>query len=268
MRKLSRKTIIPLVIAMALVFGGAIGSFALTSSGLPFESDDYKAQFYMNHFQVHFLENGRDVCGGVNTLDGTTKVSGELAQYLGYKRTDGEEILGKAEPGKRYKEEIAAENGQDVPIFVRVIVRKYWMITDDDGLPVKKATELSPDMIGLKYGTDAYNKKDWFINESESTDEQTTYYYRHQVAGGKTTELLFDSLVIDNAVMKKEALPPEKNEDTGVTTIKYKYTYDGYAFFIKADMQAIQTHNANDAIHSQWGVYDITEKDGTLSPKN
>ena len=48
----------------------------------------------------------------------------------------------------------------------------------------------------------------------------------------------------------------------------YKYTYDRYAFFIKADMQAIQTHNANDAIHSQWGVYDIVEEDGTLSPKN
>ena len=268
MRKLSRKTIIAIAIAMALVFGGAIGSFALTSSGLPYESRDYRADFYLNHLQVHLLENGRDVCGGENTLDGTTKVSGELAQYLGYRRADGEEILGSVEPGKLYREEIAAKNGQDIPIYVRMTVKKYWMITNDDLMPVEKATELTPDMIRLTSGKADYNKDKWFLNKSESTAEQATYYYREQVAPNAETEPLFDSLMIDGAVMEKEKLPPVVDEKTGVTTIRYKYKYSGYAFFIKADVQAIQTHNATDAIHSQWGVYDITEKDGTLSPKN
>ena len=36
------------------------------------------------------------------------------------------------------------------------------------------------------------------------------------------------------------------------------YKYDGYAFFIEADVQAIQPHNIQDAIHSQWGVYNVT----------
>ena len=280
MRKISKKTLIPLVIALALVLGGAIGAFGLTSSGLPFESQDYKADFYLNHLQVHLLENGRDVCEGHNTLDGTAKVSGDLVQYLGYSRqgnADGEEVLGSVQPGMLYKEEIAAKNGQDIPIYVRMTVRKYWMkeeakssdaSTDDGSKKLVKATDLSPDKIELTSGSEAYNTEDWFLNESESTDEQKVYYYRSQVGANKETAPLFNSLKIDNDVMKKEQLPEEKNEETGVTTIKYKYTYSGYAFFIKADVQAIQTHNANDAIHSQWGVYDIVEKDGTLSPKN
>lgn len=271
MRKLGKKTLIPLVIALALVLGGSIGAFGLTSSGLPFESQDYRAQFYLNHLQVHLLENGRDVCGGHNTLDGESKVSGDLVQQLGYSRADnadGKEILGSVEPGKLYKEEIAARNGQDVPIYVRVTIRKYWMNKSSDDGELVKATDLSPDKIGLKYGKSAYNKDDWFINESESTAEQTTYYCRNQVDADSESEPLFDSLVIDNTVMKKEKESETTDEDTGVTTIKYKYTYDGYAFFIKADVQAIQTHNANDAIHSQWGVYDIVEDNGTLSPKN
>jgi len=274
MRKIGKKTLIPLIIALALVLGGAMGAFGLTSSGLPFESKDYKAQFYMNHLQVHLLENGRDVCGGHNTLDGESKVSGDLVQNLGYSRADnadGVETLGSVEPGKLYAEKIQAENGQDVPIYVRVTIRKFWMSEEkgsDGSTELVKATDLSPDKIGLKYGEADYNSKDWFINESESTAEQTTYYYKHQVASKDVTEPLFDSLLIDNTVMAKEKLSEKTDEETGVTTIKYKYTYDRYAFFIKADMQAIQTHNANDAIHSQWGVYDIVEEDGTLSPKN
>ena len=38
MRKLGKKTLIPLVIALALVLGGSIGAFGMTYSGLPFES--------------------------------------------------------------------------------------------------------------------------------------------------------------------------------------------------------------------------------------
>ena len=273
MRKIGKKMLIPLIIALALVLGGAMGAFGLTSSGLPFESKDYKAQFYLNHLQVHLLENGKDVCGGKNTLDGESKVSGDLMKDLGYSRaenTDGKEVLGSVEPGKVYAEKIQAKNGQDVPVYVRVTIRKFWMkeVKGNDGsTELVKATDLSPNMIRLKYGSEAYNKGGWFINENESTAEQTTYYYKHQVASEDVTEPLFNNLSIDTTVMKRTELPPVVNNKTGVATIKYQYDYDGYAFFIKADVQAIQTHNANDAIHSQWGVYDIVEEDGTLSLK-
>ncbi len=73
--------------------------------------------------------------------------------------------------------------------------------------------------------------------------------------------------MIDGSLLSDKYMTAEesKDESTGVTTITYTYTYDGYAFIIKADVQAIQTHNANDAIHSQWGVTNVTESDGTLS---
>lgn len=264
MRKITKKTAAPLIIALALVFAGAVGSFALTSSGM-LESEDYRAQFYLNHLQVHLIENDRDVCGGENTL-GSDKVSGELVQYLGYSRDGDTEKLGSVEPGKLYKEEVKARNGQDIPIYVRMTIKKFWMITDENGNPVEKATNLSPDKIKLSYGKKEYNSGDWFLNKSESTAEQKTYYCRSQVAANGDSPLLFDGLKIDNLVMKRTEASREKNEETGVTTITYKYDYDGYAFFIKADVQALQTHNATDAIHSQWGIYDVVEKDGVLKP--
>ena len=36
--------------------------------------------------------------------------------------------------------------------------------------------------------------------------------------------------------------------------IEYKYTYDGYTFTLEAEVDAIQTHNAKDAIKSAWGI--------------
>ena len=267
MKKIPRKVLIPLVLAVLLIVGGAIGAFAITRSGLTYESEDYKAWFYLNHLQVHLLENGRDVCDGHNDLDGSNKITGELVQYLGYHKGDEKVELGEVEPGMLYKEEIAARNGQDIPIYLRISVRKYWMVTDEDGQPVEKATDLSPDKIHLMYGDKAYNNKDWFENEAESTSEMTTYYYKKQLAKNADSELLFDSLMIDNTLTKAEESSRETDPETGVTTIKYKYQYDGYAFFIKADVQALQTHNIEDAIHSQWGVHNITVKNQQLTLK-
>ena len=261
MKKLSKRFLIPLVIAVMLVLGGAIGAFAVTSSGLAYESEDYTAWFYLNHLQVHLLENGKDVCGGVNTLDGESKVSGDLVQYLGYSSETGQDVLGTVEPGMKYEEEIAAQNGQDIPIYVRMTIRKYWCVANKDGTAGKKTTDLSPDKIHLTYGDKPYNTDKWFINESESTPEMSTYYYKTQLGTGEEgiSAPLFDTLIIDNTLAKKEESNRTTDEETGVTTITYKYKYDGYAFMIKADVQAIQTHNATDAIRSQWGVYDVVE---------
>lgn len=267
MKSIPKKYLVPIVISCIMLAAGAIGVFAITSSGLQFESEDYNAWFYMNHLQIHLLENGRDVCGGHNTLDGDSKVSGDLVQYMGYESKDGKDYLGSVEPGMLYREEIAARNGQDIPVYVRLSVRKYWVIANEDGTAGDKAPELSPEKIHLTFGDKDYNTDSWFINEKESTDEQKTYYYKTQLAANADTEPLFDSLVVDNSLVRKEETSRETDPETGVTTIKYKYTYDGYAFVIKADVQAIQTHNAEDAIHSQWGVYDIAEDGEQLKLK-
>ena len=276
-KKMSKKTMALLAAAVMLLAGSGIMG---TKASLSVFSEDYTAWFYLNHLQVHLLENGEDVCGGKNTLDGTAKVTGELATKLGYSNGSSGEVLGTVEPGKVYREEIAARNGQDIPQYVRMTVRKYWVETDGKGNVKKdkqgnpvKTTVLSPDQIRLTYGEDdpeekardLYNTEDWTINKEENTTESSTYYLQSPLDGGADSALLFDRVMIDGAVAIGTV--EEKRQDDGKIIITYKYDYDGYAFFIEADVQAIQTHNAQDAIHSQWGVYNVSVNNGTLTVK-
>lgn len=276
--RMSKKTMALLAAGILLIAGSGVMG---TKASLSVFSEDYTAEFYLNHLQVHLLENGEDVCGENNTLDGSTKVTGALATKLGYANGSDGEVLGKVEPGKVYREEIAARNGQDIPQYVRMTVRKYWAETDgkgnvkkdDEGNPVK-TTVLSPDQIRLTYGKDnpskkardEYNAGAWVINPDESTTESCTYYLKQALDGGADSALLFDRVMIDGAVAKAGSV--DTTEDNGKTIYTYKYDYDGYAFFIEADVQAIQTHNAQDAIHSQWGVYNVSVSGGQLSVGN
>lgn len=259
-KKFTKKAIVGLIAAIVLMAAGAIGTFAAANAP-SIQSEEYKAEFYLDHLQVHLLENGEDVCGGQNILDGSSKIDGEFVQYLGYK--DG--VLGSVEPGMLYKEELAARNGQDIPIYVRMTVRKYWVKVDKDGTAGDKTTVLEPDLIHLTYGDKDYNTSAWTLDESVSTEESKTYYYKKSLAGGKDSEVLFDQLIIDNKLAEKEKDEVTTDEKTGVTTIKYIYKYDGCAFIIEADVQAIQTHNANDAIKSQWGVSNVKASGGKLT---
>ena len=276
--RMSKKTMALLAAGILLIAGSGVMG---TRASLSVFSDDYTAEFYLNHLQVHLLENGEDVCKGANTLDGEKKVTGELATSLGYTNGSDGEKLGKVEPGKVYKEEVAAGNGQDIPQYVRMTVRKYWVMTDSDGFvqtddwgnPLK-STALSPDQIRLTYGKDdpkkkardEYNTGAWVINPDESTTESSTYYLKSPLAGGASSELLFDRVMIDGAVATAGSV--DTTEKDGKTIYTYRYDYDGFAFFIEADVQAIQTHNAQDAIHSQWGIYNVTMSGGQLSVGN
>ena len=279
MKRLSKRTLALLVAAGLLLTAGTVtGVRALPN----ITSDLYRAHFYLNHLQVHLLENGKDVCGGQNTLDGATKVTGTLAAELGYKDDSN---LGAAEPGKVYKEEIQAQNGKDISQFVRITVRKYWVETDGKGkvatttdaagntVPVK-TTKLSPSQIHLMYGgKDGCNTGAWLENLKEKTTESSTYYYKTLLPGGEASAMLFDQIKIDKSVAEREAEPKvDKDEKTGRTIYTYYYKYDGCAFFIEADVQAIQAHNAQEAIESQWcqdiaATYDLNSDTGSLSLK-
>ena len=54
---------------------------------------------------------------------------------------------------------------------------------------------------------------------------------------------------------------------TGVQTCALPisvYDYDGASFVVEAEVDAVQTHNARDAIKSAWGVDVEVAVDGTL----
>ena len=58
----------------------------------------------------------------------------------------------------------------------------------------------------------------------------------------------------------------ENKEGNKITKIyTYSYDYDNYTFYIEASVQAIQTHNVNDAIDSLWGVENVSAKNGKVT---
>ena len=53
-----------------------------------------------------------------------------------------------------------------------------------------------------------------------------------------------------------------KEDENGYQTIETVYEYDGYRFYIEAEADAVQTHNAQEAIKSAWGVDVEVSEDG------
>lgn len=285
--RLSRRTLALIALTAMLSVGSG---FAVTKTALTYFSNDYTAGFELNHLQIHLIENGVDVCHDNNksiyTVHRTDdkvaqekkpKYIGNLLEYLGYENEDehyGNAVAykigkpGLVDPGRTYKEELSARNGNNVDEYVRIIVRKYWV--DSSG---KKSTVMDPALIKLTYNGKAYNSGAWIVNSEEHTTESDTYYLKKILNAGDTSDLLFNELTIDGVVADlgnetttttKESRGPDKQE---VTVITYSYDYDDFTFYIEADVQAIQTHNSSDALKSLWGVSNVNARNGKVTVK-
>ena len=64
--------------------------------------------------------------------------------------------------------------------------------------------------------------------------------------------------------MTETRTPVYENGTVIGETITTTFAYDGYRFNLKAEVDAVQTHNAEDAIKSAWGVDVEIREDGTL----
>lgn len=246
---LSKKT---LALAAAAILLFASGGVFGTRAQLTTYSEDYTAQFELDHLQIHLLENGEDVCGGQNTLE--NKVSSNLLEHMGW---DGA-TPGSVEPGRVYEEVITALNGRDVPQYVRLSIRKYWRGPDG-----KKDSTLDPELIQLTYGKEPYNDDAWQLNDQETTTESKTYYYSETLAGNAESEPLVTQLRVDDSIVSSKNITTEQKGNI----ITYSYLYNGYIACVEADVQSIQTHNVNDAIASLWGVENVSAADGHLTVK-
>ena len=269
--KLSKRTL-ALLAATAVLFGG--GSYAGTRAALGFFSNELTAGFELDHMQVHLLENGDDVCLGKNAdPKETDKYRGNLVGYLGYTNDshysdDAAYTLGtpgKVEPGKKYREELQAQNSSDYDEYVRIIVHKYWVDKNGNKSPV-----MDPALIKLTYDGSPYNSGAWAVNRKEHTAESDTYYLTSKLGPNEKSALLFNELMIDGTVANKAHMTTYPSYTTDVdgntvTVITYSYDYDNFTFYIEADVQAIQTHNAPDALKSMWGVNNVSAGNGTLT---
>lgn len=191
----------------------------------------------------------------------------------------GEEI----EVGRRYDEKLYVENTGDIDQYVRVTIYKYWVRTERDAegnylrdgngdIIRTKLPELSPALIDLhliNWGRSGEGQP-WILDEASSTKERTVLYYRDILkapgegvdpADTRTVDLS-DYLRIDSAVADKVYQTTEKNG--AYTTITTTYVYDGVEFRLRAQVDAVQTHSARDAVWSAWGREVEIDSNGSL----
>lgn len=237
-------TAVLLSASAVLLIGSAVGS---TRAALTYYSDNYSAQMTVSNIGVSLLENGETVSRRDYDSNGEwNETSGALLADL-----QEETIV----PGKEYDEALAVSNSGSIDSYVRVILNKSW--TDSEG---STDPNLSPELIDLNLLTD----NGWIIDEDASTAERTILYYTNILPAGETTPALSDTVRIDPAVADK-VTEEVTTDENGYKTITFTYAYDGYTFELEAEVNAVQTHNAQDAIKSAWGVDVDVADDGTIS---
>ena len=246
-----KKPALVLTAAALLLVGSTVGS---TRAALTYYSENYSAQMNMQSIGVSLLENDKVVSSRDYVSNNEWKGTSE-----GTLLTD---LLGKDEtftPGKKYNEAISVKNSGTIDTFVRVIITKSWQ--DEKG---NKNTNLSPDLIELNFLTD----NGWQVAKAQSTRERTVLYYTKALKAGKPTPALSDTLRINHSIASDvtKPVPESEKESEKGKTITYTYKYNGYTFHIDAEVDAVQTHNAKDAIKSAWGVdVNVSDDETTMS---
>ncbi len=242
-RSFPKVTVLLLAASAVLLVGSGVGS---ARAALTYYSENYSVQMNMQSIGVSLVENDQVVSSrdyaDADKWEGTTEGS-LLSNLLGEDE--------KFTPGKKYEEAISVTNSGNIDTFVRVIITKSWQ--DANG---GKNTSLDPQLIELNYLTD----NGWVVAEDQSTTERTVLYYTKALPVGESTPALSDTLRIN------ESIASEVNKTVKDNTITYTYKYDGYTFHLDAEVDAVQTHNAKDAIKSAWGVdVNVTEDETGLS---
>lgn len=230
-----RTTLLLFGASALLLLGSAVGS---SRAALTYYSEDYQAEIATTEIGVTLLENGAPA--GTQGENG-----GQLLANL----TDdkkGEKI----QPGKPYTEELSVQNSGGIDEYVRLIVYRYWW-EDDEGNPGnggKKRTDLSPELIKLQLKEGS----GWVEDKTASTDERMIFYYTNILPAGEPSAALTDKLMIDSSVLEMVEKNVASTSDGEVITLDYDF--DGVRFVLEAEVDAVQTHNAADAIKSAWGV--------------
>lgn len=233
--KKKRLTYLMLAAAVLLLLGSTVGS---TRAALTYYSDNYVAKITVSQIGVSLLENGEvvssrdynDNAWKVTTNKDGDSVNGSLLADL----LQPEEKLAL---NKKYDEKLTVKNSGSIDEYVRVRIYRYWM---KDG---QKVTTLSPDLIDLNL----INSGRWIKNPME-TAECVELFYKGILKTGMETEPFADTVRIDGSLAQEATI--ETKGDI-VTTV---YKYDGVEFHIDVEVDAVQTHNAKDAIKSAWGV--------------
>ncbi len=249
-KSMKMNQVILLVVAVVLLLASTVGS---TQAALTYYSENYSAEVTVSNIGVTLMENSAEISRR-NYLedDKWDETTGRLFTNM---LIENEELV----LGKSYAEEISVMNSGAIDSYVRIIITKSWK--DAQGV---KNTTLSPDLIQLNLVTGANG---WVVDEDASTAARTVLYYTKPLPVGVTAPAVTDVLSIDPAIATKviETVETEIINGKEYKTISYVHEYDGYTFHVEAEVDAVQTHNAEAAIKSAWGVDVDVSEDGSLS---
>ena len=260
--------------ATLVLFGLAAGLLLFSTIGSAWAALQIFSQIYKGHVEMYdigvtlmeksALDTEARAVGSrdykKNTQDEWDTTTGVLLGD-GHFLAEGEDFI----PGKTYQEEISCANTGTIDEYVRITLYKYWInpegekvFTSENGGVTTQG--LAPELIKFTFPN---LDTAWLLDTENSaeTEERQIYYYNKLLkAGTDTTEVpLTDTLTIDPSVARKVT---KITSDDG-KTITTKYNYDGWQFCIEATVDAVQDHNAEDAIKSAWGR-DVTISNGTL----
>ena len=239
-----------------LLLYSSIGS---ARAALTFFSETYTSRVQMLNIGVSLVENGALIAW----RDYSDKADGVWSEN---KKPVEERLLQNLVPkgetfqmGKVYPEELAVQDSGTIDQYVRVNIYRYWVEVQEDGTEVKQR-ELSPSLIDLHL----VNTDHWIQDEESATEERMVLYYDSILPAGATTPLFSDTIAVSGVKADYVWQEKEVRED-GYTVITTHYEYGNVEFRLEVEVNAVQTHNAKDAIWSSWGREVNVASDGTLS---
>ncbi len=232
-------------VAAILLVSSSIGS---ARAALTFFSKTYTSRVQTLNIGVSLVENGSFIAWrdyDKKTADGSWDVNSvPVDQRLFQNLLDENEnfLMGKV-----YNEELAVHNSGNIDQYVRVNIYRYWVRVGEDGRE-EKLRDLSPDLIDLNL----VNTGRWLLDDESTTPERIVLYYDSILPSGETTPLFSDTLKVDGLAADHVTQTTTKNSD-GYMVITTTYDYNGVEFRLEVEVNAVQTHNAKDAIWSTWG---------------
>ena len=249
-----RASVFLFAVAAVLLCIGTIGG---ARAALAYFSDTYTLRLQMRQIGITLNENGTAVSWrDYNAAaDGTwDEERGALLTHIAA-QTEGGSFL----PGKTYDEVLTVTNSGAIDTYVRVTVVRYW---EQDG---KKRSDLDPAIIGLHFPADT----GWVIDEEASTPERTVLYYTRLLPAGETTPALADTLTVEAGAILSAYTETVTYDDsiTGYRSVTTNWAYSGAQLVLEVEAEAVQDHNAEDAIRSVWGrevsvSYDALQLEG------
>lgn len=256
------KTVLLFGAAAVLLVMSTVGS---TRAALIYnDGNAYRVQIAASNIGVGLVENEKLVCYRSYTED--NEPVSEAQPLLTGIAAEVEEKGFQA--GHAYPEVLSVTNEGEIDSYVRVIVYKSWKPSDKEG--ADSETTLSPELIRLDgenvlagWEKDAKASGDGQTGEDGIYRERMVLYYKQPLAKDGESQPFNTTLAIDPQVMKEFTQTVTQVDGGKMTTTSY--TYDGYSFNLEVEVDAVQTHNAVEAIKSAWGVDVNIAQDGTLS---